>query len=63
MAAPQVNPSSAWFDAAKHASLLAEMAKRTESFLATMADGRVDRWNLQRRRSVSWHSWRKSNRN
>ncbi len=46
MAAPQVNPSSAWFDAAKHASLLAEMAKRTESFLATMADGRADRSEL-----------------
>ena len=42
MAAQQANPSSAWFDAAKHTSLIAEKAKRTESFLAAMADGRID---------------------
>ena len=42
MAAPQANPSSAWFDAAKHTSLIAEKAQRTEPFLAAMADGRID---------------------
>jgi 3-methyladenine DNA glycosylase Tag len=42
MASQQTNPSSAWFDAARHTSLIAEKAQRTESFLAAMADGRVD---------------------
>jgi hypothetical protein len=42
MAAPQANPSSAWFDGTKHTSLIAEKAQRTESFLAAMADGRID---------------------
>jgi len=43
MAAQQANPSSAWFDSARHTSLIAEKARRTESFLAAMADGRIDR--------------------
>ena len=42
MATQQANPSSAWFDGAKHTSLIAEKAQRTESFLAAMADGRID---------------------
>ena len=42
MASQQANPSSAWFDAARHTSLIAEKAQRTESFLTAMADGRVD---------------------
>ncbi len=42
MAAPQANPSSAWFDGSRHTSLIAEKAQRTESFLAAMADGRID---------------------
>ena len=42
MASQQTNPSSAWFDAARHTSLIAEKAQRTESFLAAMADGRID---------------------
>jgi hypothetical protein len=42
MAAQQANPSSAWFDAARHTSLIAEKARQAESFLAAMADGRID---------------------
>ncbi len=42
MAAQQVKQSSAWFDGAKHTSLIAEKAQQAESFLAAMADGRVD---------------------
>jgi len=42
MASQQANPSSAWFDAARHTSLIADKAKRTESFLAAIADGHVD---------------------
>ena len=42
MASQQANQSSAWFDAARHTSLIAEKAQRTESFLAAMADGRID---------------------
>ena len=42
MASQQANPTSAWFDAARHTSLIAEKAKRTESFLVAAADGRID---------------------
>jgi hypothetical protein len=42
MASQQTNQSSAWFDAAKHTSLIAEKAQRAESFLAAIADGRID---------------------
>jgi len=42
MTSQQANPTSAWFDADRHTSLIAEKAQRTESFLAAMADGRVD---------------------
>ena len=42
MAAQQATPSSAWFDAAKHTSLIADKAQRTESFVAAMADGQID---------------------
>jgi 3-methyladenine DNA glycosylase Tag len=42
MATQQANPSSAWFDGAKHTSLIAEKAQRTESFLSAMAGGRID---------------------
>ena len=42
MASQQANPKSAWFDAARHTSLIAEKAQRTESFLAAMANGHVD---------------------
>jgi 3-methyladenine DNA glycosylase Tag len=40
--AAQANPSSAWFDGARHTSLIAEKAQRTESFVSAMADGRID---------------------
>ena len=40
MASQQANQTSAWFDAAKHTSVIAEKAQRTESFTAAMADGR-----------------------
>jgi hypothetical protein len=40
--AVQANPSSAWFDAAKHTSLIADKARRTDSFVSAMADGRID---------------------
>jgi len=42
MASQQANPASAWFDAAKHTSLIAEKAQRAEPFLAAVANGRVD---------------------
>jgi 3-methyladenine DNA glycosylase Tag len=42
MASQQANQPSAWFDPARHTSLIAEKAQRTESFLAAMADGRID---------------------
>jgi hypothetical protein len=40
--ATQASRASAWFDADKHASLIAEKAQRTESFLSAMADGQID---------------------
>ena len=42
MATQHANPPSAWFDAAKHHSLIAEKAERTESFTTAMAEGRID---------------------
>ena len=42
MTSQQATPTSAWFDAAKHTSLIAEKAQRTESFVAAMAGGRID---------------------
>jgi hypothetical protein len=35
-------PPSAWFDEASHTPLIADKARRAESFVAAMADGRVD---------------------
>ena len=33
---------SAWFDEASHTPLIAEKARRTESFVAAMADGKIE---------------------
>jgi hypothetical protein len=33
---------SAWFDEASHTPIIAEKARRMESFLAAMADGRIE---------------------
>ena len=33
---------SAWFDGALHTPLIAEKAQRAESFVAAMADGRIE---------------------
>ncbi len=38
----QANFKSAWFDAARHTSLIADKAQRADSFMAAMADGHVD---------------------
>ncbi|MCE5266429.1 MAG: hypothetical protein LLG00_00890 [Planctomycetaceae bacterium] len=38
---------SAWFDEASHTPTISEKAKRAESFLAAMADGRVDDSEIQ----------------
>jgi hypothetical protein len=38
---------SAWFDGASSALLIAEQAKRLESFLAALADGRIDDAEMQ----------------
>ena len=35
-------PKSAWFDEASHTPIIAEKARRAESFIAAMADGRID---------------------
>jgi 3-methyladenine DNA glycosylase Tag len=42
MAAQQVNQPSAWFDGNRQTSLIAEKAQQAESFLAAIADGRID---------------------
>jgi hypothetical protein len=42
MAAQQTSKTSAWFDGSKHTSLIAEKAQQAESFVAAMADGRID---------------------
>ena len=42
MAAQHSNATSAWLDAAGHASLIAEKAEKTEAFVEAMADGRID---------------------
>ena len=34
--------ASAWFDEASHTPIIAEKARRAESFLAAMADGQID---------------------
>ena len=33
---------SAWFDEASHTPIIAEKARRAESFIAAMADGKID---------------------
>jgi hypothetical protein len=33
---------SAWFDETSHAPIIAEKARRTESFIAAMADGMIE---------------------
>ena len=38
---------SSWFDEQTQAPLIAEQAQRLESFLAVMADGRIDQSELQ----------------
>jgi hypothetical protein len=45
---------SAWFDEASHTPLIADQARRTEPFVAAMADGQVDQSQLkaQERRLV-----------
>jgi hypothetical protein len=45
---------SAWFDESSHAVLIADKARRAESFVAAMADGKIDAAELdqQERRLV-----------
>jgi hypothetical protein len=38
---------SAWFDEASHTSMIAEKARRAESFLSAMADGEIDESEIQ----------------
>jgi hypothetical protein len=42
MTAKQARSASAWFDEASHAPIIAEQARRLDSFLSTMADGKVE---------------------
>jgi 3-methyladenine DNA glycosylase Tag len=42
MSAQEAKAASAWFDEALHAPIIAEKARRAESFLAAMADGRIE---------------------
>jgi hypothetical protein len=46
---------SAWFDEASHAPVIAEKARRAESFIAAIADGKIDDSELsaQERRLVA----------
>lgn len=39
---PSPQPKSAWFDEAMQSPIIAEKAKRAESFLSAMADGKID---------------------
>jgi hypothetical protein len=41
------NKKSAWFDETTHACLIEEKARRTESFVAAVADGIVDKKELE----------------
>jgi hypothetical protein len=38
---------SAWFDEASHAPIIAEKARRAESFVAAMADGKIEPSEIQ----------------
>ena len=38
---------SAWFDEASHTPIIAAKARRAESFIAAMADGRIDESEVQ----------------
>jgi hypothetical protein len=42
MSAQPAKPASAWFDEASHAPIIAEKARQAESFLAAMADGKIE---------------------
>jgi hypothetical protein len=42
---------SAWFDETSHAPVLAEKARRMESFLAAMADGRIEAGEIEEQES------------
>jgi hypothetical protein len=42
MSAQPAKPASAWFNEASHTPIIAEKARRTESFVAAMADGKID---------------------
>lgn len=42
MSAQQAKSVSAWFDEASHTPVIAEKARRTESFVAAMADGKIE---------------------
>ena len=37
-----MSSKSAWFDESSHAPIIADKARQAESFLAAMADGRID---------------------
>jgi hypothetical protein len=54
MAAEHAKNVSAWFDEASHTPILAAKAQRAESFVAAMADGRIDESEIkaQERRVV-----------
>jgi hypothetical protein len=55
MSAQQAKFVSAWFDEATHAPIIADKARRAESFVAAMADGRLDESEIkdQERRLVA----------
>lgn len=42
---------SAWFDEASHTPIIADKARRAESFITAMADGRIDESELQAQQS------------
>jgi hypothetical protein len=42
MSAQRAKSVSAWFDEASHTPIIADKARRAESFVAALADGRLD---------------------
>jgi 3-methyladenine DNA glycosylase Tag len=55
MSAQPAKPVSAWFDEASHHLILADKARRAETFVTAMADGKVDEAEIkaQERRLVA----------
>ena len=47
MTAQPAKPVSAWFDEASHHPIIADKSRRAESFVASMAEGKLDESEIQ----------------